>query len=194
MRAIAVLSVVGLIAMILANPAAAGPSLSWDAGLPDCAVDLLVFDYWQNDVVAVAAVDAAVHSLYPDRAGAVELGRIDRPAVSSVEVLMHLVEPGTSEATPQSSGAGCLMTTVNWGLQSGGSVDDFLLLPSIPSLDHSGNLVPRTDPPSGFGDSGFGAQYSGVPEPGTFALMGIGLETLLFKNRRRLLDGLHNRR
>jgi len=45
-----------------------------------------------------------------------------------------------------------------------------------------------------FGFLGRNMQYSVVPEPGTFALMGIGLGTLLFKNRRRLLDGLHNRR
>jgi hypothetical protein len=32
------------------------------------------------------------------------------------------------------------------------------------------------------------------PEPGTVALFGLGLATLLFKNRRRLAEGLPNRR
>lgn len=45
-----------------------------------------------------------------------------------------------------------------------------------------------------FGFLGPNMQYQVVPEPGTFALMGCGVATLLFRNRRRLFDGLHNRR
>lgn len=36
--------------------------------------------------------------------------------------------------------------------------------------------------------------WATVPEPGTVALFGLGLATLLFKNRRRLAEGLPNRR
>lgn len=195
-----IVTVVGwAVLMFLCHAAEASITISWNAENPDYAVDNfsllepLVFD----SVIAVGATELVPFAFVSTEAMS-DLS--PEPVILATVAPVHLTVAGTSEAVPESSGLGSIFTMVNAPIQPSGGIDNFSLgdpgwpfSSLLPTVDAFGNpQFPERTPPEFVTASAFGSGYSVVPEPGTFALMGIGLATLLLKNRRGLSEGLRN--